>query len=158
MVRINVSESHRITVNVIVLALFYTLFGALISYVMYYIFDEYNEDWKKKSILFQTADVAIEVSIIAVVAFWSSRITEMLPPFLTVRKELDTLVDGYISGIFFIFAVFVFMDHLSEKLRFVFEKLLSNYFTKLFPQFGSIVNLSLSYRPPRKTDEYNYTS
>jgi len=67
------------------------------------------------------------------------------------------LVDGHISGIFFIFAVFVFMDHLTEKLKFVFNKLFSSTFDKLFPQYGSIVDLSLSYRPPRKTDKYNYT-
>lgn len=152
MVRIKSSEFFSINVNIIVLAIFYTLFGAILSYILYYIFDEYNDDWKKKSLGFQLADVGIELSVIATVAFWSSEIIKAFPPFLHVRKELDTLVDEYISGIFFIFAVFVFMDQLTDKLKFLFEKNLAPLFNKLFPQFGSIVNLTLSYSP-RKTDK-----
>ena len=155
MVRVKSSEVFFISVNVIVLAIFYTLFGALLSYILYYIFDEYTDDWKKKSIGFQLVDVGIELSVIATIAFWSSEIIKAFPPFLPVRKELDTLVDEYISGIFFIFAVFVFMDQLTDKLKFLFEKTLAPIFNNLFPKYGSIINLSLSYSP-RKTDKSKF--
>jgi hypothetical protein len=146
-------EMARVTINASLLAIFYTLLGVLISFVLYYIFDEYDDKWKEHSIGFQLADVSLEISILSLVAFWSAHIIELAPPLLYVRKELDLLVDGYISGIFYVFAVFVFMNDLTEKLKFIFDTSLGNHFTKIFPQHGSIIDLSLSYTPPRKTNE-----
>jgi H+/Cl- antiporter ClcA len=156
MVRMNVVETGFVGTNAIFLAIFYTIFGALLSYVMYHLFNEFNDEWKQKTLLFQVADVGLEVSILASVALWSTEIIKIAPSFLPVRKELDLLVDNYISGIFFIFAVFVFMDQLTEKLKYLFARILGPTFNKIFPQYGSIIDLSLSYSP-RKTDKDNYT-
>jgi hypothetical protein len=142
-----------VTINVAVLAIFYTIFGSVISYIMYHIFDEFDEDWKKRSELYKFTDVFIEIIIISLSAFWSAHIIEKLPPFFSVRKELDILVDGYISGIFFIFAMFLFLDELTEKLKFLHDEYLGPHVGKILPQHGSIVDMSLSYTPPRKTDE-----
>ena len=152
----NVVETGFVGTNAIFLAIFYTIFGALLSYVMYHLFNEFNDEWKQKTLLFQVADVGLEVSILASVALWSTEIIKIAPSFLPVRKELDLLVDNYISGIFFIFAVFVFMDQLTEKLKYLFARILGPTFNKIFPQYGSIIDLSLSYSP-RKTDKDNYT-
>ncbi|NDB81197.1 MAG: hypothetical protein EB127_00385 [Alphaproteobacteria bacterium] len=154
----NVVETGFVSTNAILLAIFYTIFGALLSYAMYHLFNEFDDEWKQKTILFQITDVTLEVSILASVAFWTSEIINVAPPFLPVRRELDNLVDSYISGIFFIFAVFVFMDQLTEKLKYLFARILGPTFNKIFPQYGSIVDLSLSYSPPRKTDKDNYMS
>lgn len=151
--RMSYGEIIRVTINASLLAIFYTLLGVLVSFVLYYIFDEYDDKWKEHSIGFQLADVSLEISILSLVAFWSAHIIELAPPLLHVRKELDLLVDGYISGIFYVFAVFVFMNDLTEKLKFIFDTSLGNHFTKIFPQYGSIIDLSLSYTPPRKTNE-----
>jgi H+/Cl- antiporter ClcA len=156
MVRMNVVETGFVGTNAIFLAIFYTIFGALLSYVMYHIFNEFDDEWKQKTLLFQLGDVGLEVSILASVALWSTEIIKIAPSFLPVRKELDLLVDNYISGIFFIFAVFVFMDQLTEKLKYLFARILGPTFNKIFPQYGSIIDLSLSYSP-RKTDKDNYT-
>jgi len=156
MVRMNVVETGFVGTNAIFLAIFYTIFGALLSYVMYHLFNEFDDEWKQKTLLFQLGDVGLEVSILASVALWSSEIIKFAPSFLPVRKELDLLVDNYISGIFFIFAVFVFMDQLTDKLKFLFNRILGPTFNKIFPQYGSIIDLSLSYSP-RKTDKDNYT-
>ena len=152
----NVVETGFVGTNAIFLAIFYTIFGALLSYVMYHIFNEFDDEWKQKTLLFQLGDVGLEVSILASVALWSTEIIKIAPSFLPVRKELDLLVDNYISGIFFIFAVFVFMDQLTEKLKYLFARILGPTFNKIFPQYGSIIDLSLSYSP-RKTDKDNYT-
>ena len=149
----NYAEIWRVTANAAALAIFYTLLGVLISFVLYHVFDEYDDAWKKRSTAFQLADVSLEISILSIIAFWSAHIIELAPPLFYVRKTLDILVDGYISGIFYIFAVFIFMDDLTSKLKHLYNGSLGKQFASVFPQYGSILDLSLSYTPPRKTNE-----
>ena len=140
-------EAFYVTVNASLLAVMYTVFGALISYIFYHIFDEFNDDWKKRSEAYKITEVTVEVIIIANIAFWSAFYIEKLQPFVPVRKELDRLVDGFISGIFFIFAVFLFIDQLTDKLKYLYHGYLSEHAGRIFPQYGSIIDLSLSYTP-----------
>lgn len=155
----NWRETGLITLNAAILAVFYTLLGVLLSYVMYHLFDSFDEKWKEeRSLAFQLTDVSLEISILSIVAFWSAHIIEIAPPFFYVRKELDTLVDGYISGIFYIFAIFIFMDELTDKLKYLFRKLFENYFEKYFPQYGSVIDLSLSYTPSKSKTETGNSS
>jgi len=147
-------ETLYVSLNAALLAIFYTLLGVLVSYVLYYLFDEYNEEWQKKSTFYKFSDVSIEISLLSVIAFWSAHLIELAPPVFTVRKSLDILVDGYISGIFYVFAVFVFMDSLTDKLKHVYEDTVGPHFNKIFPQHGSIINLSLSYTPSKKTEKH----
>lgn len=150
----NWREIGFVTLNSAILAVFYTLLGVLLSYIMYHLFDSFDDRWKEeRSLTFQLTDVSLEISILSIIAFWSAHIIEIAPPFFPVRKELDTLVDGYISGIFYIFAIFIFMDELTEKLKFLFEKMFNAPFSKYFPQHGSVIDLSLSYSPPKSKTE-----
>jgi len=152
--KMNLTEKFGVTINAALLAILYTLFGLFISYMFYHIFDEFDEKWIKQTELYKFSDVSIEIIIIAVVAFWSAHIVEQLPPFFPVRKELDTLVDGYISGIFFIFAIFLFLDELTEKLKYLHEEYMGPHVRRWVPQHGSLIDFSLSYKPPpRKTEE-----
>jgi len=145
--RMSWKEAFYVTVNASILAIFYTIFGALISYIFYHIFDEFDDDWKGRSVQYKLLDVSVEIVIIAIIAFWSAQYIELLPPFMRVRKELDTMVDGYISGIFFIFAIFLFIDELTEKLKYLHHEYLGEHVGKILPQHGSIIDLSLSYTP-----------
>lgn len=145
--RMSWKEAFYVTINASILAIFYTIFGALISYIFYHIFDEFDDDWKERSVHYKLLDVSVEIVIIAIIAFWSAQYIELLPPFMRVRKELDTLVDGYISGIFFIFAIFLFIDELTEKLKYLHHEYLGEHVGKILPQHGSIIDLSLSYTP-----------
>ncbi len=146
-------ETLFVTLNASGLAIFYTVLGVFVSYILYYLFDVYDETWKRRSLLFQASDVSIEIAILSVIAFWSAHVIELAPPVFHVRKQLDVLVDSHISGIFYIFAVFIFMDDLTEKLKYLFDELLGSHFSSFFPQYGSILDLSLSYTPPRKTED-----
>ena len=145
--RMSWTEVVGVTINASILAIMYTVFGALISYIFYHIFDEFNDEWKKRSELYKITEVTIELIIIANIAFWSAQYIELLPPFMRVRKELDRLVDGYISGLFFIFAIFLFIDQLTEKLKYLYHDYLEEHAGRIFPQYGSIIDLSLSYTP-----------
>lgn len=145
--RMTWKEALYVTINASLLAIMYTVFGALISYLFYHIFDDFDETWKKRSELYKFTDVGVEVVIIAIMAFWSAHYIEMLQPFIAVRKDLDRLVDGYISGIFFIFAIFLFIDQLTDKIKFLHHEYLGEHAQQIFPQYGSIIDLSLSYTP-----------
>jgi hypothetical protein len=123
---------------------------------MYHIFDTHDSNWEKRPLWFQLSDVSLETAILSLVAFWSAQLIEIAPPVFPVRKELDILVDSYVSGIFFIFAIFLFLDELTTKYKYLFDKLLKPHFNKIFPQYGSIIDFSLSYQP-RKTDKTNST-
>jgi amino acid transporter len=140
------------SLNASVLAILYTIFGAFISYFFYHIFDDFDEKWKKRSELYKFADVFVEIVAIALAAFWSSQIIQELPPLFYVKKALDIMVDSYISGIFFIFAMFLFLDELTEKLKFLHDEYLGGHLSKLLPQHGHLLDLSLSYVPPAKTN------
>jgi heme/copper-type cytochrome/quinol oxidase subunit 2 len=145
--RMSWKEAFYVTINASLLAIMYTVFGALISYIFYHIFDEFNDEWKKRSEAYKITEVTVELIIIANIAFWSAQYIEMLQPFVPVRKELDRLVDGYISGLFFIFAIFLFIDQLTEKLKYLYHDYLEEHAGRIFPQYGSIIDLSLSYTP-----------
>jgi hypothetical protein len=160
MVRMNWTETGFVTLNAAALAIFYTMLGVLVSYMLYHLFDSFDDKWKKeRSLAFQLTDVSLEISILSIIAFWSAHIIELAPPLFPVRKELDRLVDGYISGIFYIFAIFVFVDELSDKLKYLFNELFGKHFSKFFPAYGSIIDLSLSYMPSKsKTESRNAIS
>ena len=58
MVRMNRKETFLVTGNAAFLAIFYTILGALVSYVLYYLVDEFDENWKKRSLLFKSIFVS----------------------------------------------------------------------------------------------------
>ena len=132
MVYMTGKEIAFVSLNAVILAIFYTLFGLLISFVLHYLFDEFDEKWKERSIYYQIGDVSTEIALLAIVSFWSAHVIEWAPPFFPVRKVLDTLVDEYISGLFFIFAVFIFMNQFTDKLKYLFEKMVGPHFDKFF--------------------------
>jgi hypothetical protein len=146
----NWKEATFVTFNAILLAIYYTLFGLFVSFIMHYIFDEFDDKWKKRSTIFKLTDVTIEISFLAFVAFWLIHIVNIAPPFFPVRKELDTLVDSYISGIFYIYAIFIFTESLTDKLKFLFESTIGKHFENIFPKYGSLADLSLHYTPTEK--------
>jgi len=145
-------EIINMSLNASSLALLYTLFGALISYVFYHIFDDFDEKWRKRSELYKLSDVFVEIIAIALAAFWSSQFIQQLPPFFNVSNKLDVMVDTYISGIFFIFAMFLFLDELTEKLKYLHDSYLGGHLSKILPQHGHLLDLSLSYNPLKKTE------
>ena len=149
MTRMSYKETWFVTFNAGILAIGYTLLGVVVSFLLYYFFDEFNEEWKKRSWEYKFLDVFLEISLLSIIAFWSAHIIQLAPPFVPVRKALDVLVDSYISGIFFIFAVFVFMDGLTDKLKFIFTELFGEHFDKYLPSNGL---LSYFFPPNLKTN------
>jgi hypothetical protein len=46
---------------------------------------------------------------------------EKAPPIFPVPKKFDESVDTYISGVFFVYAIFLFFDHLWNKIKHIYD-------------------------------------
>ena len=147
------SEHLAVTGNAAILAVLHTVYGVFISYVFYYIFDEFNDSWKSKSKVYQVSDVVIEIMLIAIFGYWASETTLMLSPIFPTSKAKEIAVDSWVSGIFFVIALFLFLDGLNEKLKFLQNYYFEKFFSSWFPQYGSIIDLSLSYEPVTEEDK-----
>ena len=160
--RVNMSMKDILSLsgNIILLAIFYTFLGALVSFILYYMFDEYGPDdkpprnvkWEDNSTWYKIYDVCVEVSLIALVSFWSTYLINTSAEIIPVRSELSSFVDTYTTGMFFMFTIFLFMNDLTNKLTYLYNEILGKHFDWIFPNKGSILNLSLHYGP-RKTDK-----
>jgi hypothetical protein len=147
------SEHLAVTGNAAILAVLHTVYGVFISYVFYYIFDEFNDSWKSRSKVYQVSDVVIEIMLIAMFGYWASETTLMLSPIFPVSKAKEIAVDSWVSGIFFVIALFLFLDGLNDKLKFLQNYYFEKFFSSWFPQYGSIIDLSLSYEPVTEEDK-----
>lgn len=148
---INPKDALALSGNIAILSVFYCLLGSLLSYVFYYIFDEYNPDekigleWEKKSLLYKLADVSFEVSIISLVSFWIVFTVNTSAPIIPVPQHFAAAVDTYTTGMFFMYAVFIFMNDLTSKLKFIYHTHLEHVFDRVFPNAGSVLDMSLHY-------------
>jgi len=141
-----------ISFNIALLAVFYTSLGGFLSYLIYYLFEDHNENWEdNRSLVYQLIDVIIELSIVGIIAFWVTYGFKEAAPLVPMSKDLDSLVDTYISAVFFGYSMFMFLDQLTSKIKYVFNKLFKSYFDKvLFPD-GSILDIPAKLLS-RKTD------
>lgn len=143
--RVHSSDIKNVSLNIASLSVFYAFFGAFVSLLFYYLFDEFGDEWKNKSTTFQIFDVSVEIALLALVAFWAVYNINTSTPIFPVRREMAPLVDAYTSGMFFIYAVFLFMDDLGSKMKFLYEEHIANQLKKIMPTRGSILDLSLRY-------------
>jgi hypothetical protein len=152
-IHLSLNDAVRVTGNIAMFSIVYTVAGALLSYVLYYLFDVYddkNKEWEGKGLTYQIFDVGVEVSIIAVVAFWLVYFMNTSAPIIPVRKGLEDFVDSYTAGLFFIFAIFIFLGDLSNKLKYIFDHYLGSHFDHLFPAEGSLLDGTLRYSDKQK--------
>jgi hypothetical protein len=145
------SDIQNLSLNIALLSVLYAFLGGVVSFVFHYLFDEFGEDWKSKSTMFQLFDIAVEVALLALIAFWTVFTINTSAPIFPVRREMAAFVDTYTSGMFFMYAIFVFMDDLGEKLKYMYGKTLDKSFKKVVPTVGSILDFSLRF-PSEKTD------
>ena len=150
-------DSLRITGNIAIFAIVYTLAGAVLSYVLWYAFDPYDpwdesdpeqkrmRAWEAKGILFNLYDIAVELILIAISAFWLTYFLDTAAPLIPVRKGLEDFIDSYTSGMFFMFAVFVFLDDLSYKMKYVFNTTFGDLLDYWIPEEGSLLDFSVKY-------------
>ena len=111
----------NLTLNLVLIGIFYVFLGGLLSWSMWRIFPEFNEQWEKQSNLYQLADVSMEISVIVVIAFWTTYFVHSFIPILPVTSALEGYLESFGGQMVFIYAVFVFLDTLDDKLKHVFN-------------------------------------
>ena len=139
------SDIKNLSLNIIMLSVFYAFLGGLVSFVIHYLFDDFDEEWKEKPVWFQMLDISVEIAFLALVAFWSVFTVNTSAPIFPVRQAMASYVDAYTSGMFFIYAIFLFMEDLSDKMKYLYEKYFDEPMRSTFPTHGSILDLSLRY-------------
>jgi len=126
-------EILPVILNAGILAIFYTAIGGVISYLLYYFVDEHDEEWEKKCISYQLGDVSLQLAVIGNLIFWITYLVRQASPIFHVSKEIDELVDTYMSGVFFAYAMFLFIDFLDSKIKFLYHKVFDTHLEKMFP-------------------------
>jgi hypothetical protein len=91
--------------------------------------------------------------LIAIFGYWASEITLLIPALFPTTKANEVAVDNWVSGIFFVIALFLFLDELTDKLKYIQTKIFEDVFSNLFPKYGSIVDMNLSYTPITEEDK-----
>ena len=129
------------TLNISILALFYTLIGLLISVLLYHLFDDCDDTWKKENLAYQLGDIFVELGIIGTVAFWTTYIIRDYAPIFPVSKSLDVLIDTYISGLFFAFAMFLFLEQLSLKIKYLYQENVHKHIVRYIPPNWSVMKM-----------------
>ena len=72
------TNAFALSGNIAILSVFYTFLGGIVSFIFYYIFDEYgpeddpprNKEWENTPSWFQILDVSVQVISIALISFW----------------------------------------------------------------------------------------
>ena len=125
--------------NIVILALFYTLIGLLLSILLYHLFDDCDKEWKAEHLAYQVGDIGLELGIIGSVAFWMTQITRGWAPIFPISKILDLQIDTYVSGLFFAYAMFLFLEQLSEKVKFLYKEHVHKHIVRFIPPNWSVM-------------------
>jgi hypothetical protein len=114
-------QVFNLTVNLICIGIFYVFLGGLLSWCMWRVFPEFGDEWEKQSNMYQLMDVSIEISIIVVIAFWTTYLVHSFVPVLPVSQALEGYLESFGGQMIFVYAVFVFLGTLDDKLKHVFH-------------------------------------
>jgi hypothetical protein len=111
----------NLTGNLVFVAIFYVFLGGAISYLLKNLFPKFDEKWERLPNLVQLADVSLEISIIVLIAFWLTYIVHSWIPVLPVSSALEHYIESFGGQMIFVYAVFIFMENLDDKLMHVFQ-------------------------------------
>jgi hypothetical protein len=111
----------NLTLNLVFVAIFYVFLGATVSYLLKQVFPPYNAEWEALPNAVQAADVAVEISVIVLVAFWLTYVVHRWIPVFPISPALEHYIESFGGQMVFVYAVFLFMETLDDKLRHVFE-------------------------------------
>lgn len=111
----------NLTINLVFVAIFYVFLGGAVSYLLSQLFPKFDSEWEKLPNLVQVADIAVEISLIVVIAFWLTYIVHRWIPIMPISSALEHYIESFGGQMVFIYAVFIFMETLDDKLIHVFK-------------------------------------
>ena len=113
----------NLTLNLSIIALVYVLAGAATSILIRALFARFNDEWKTHPLFYQIADVSLELSFLVIIAFWITYVVHFITPILPVDGRLEHFIEVYGGRMVFIYAVFLFVKDLDEKLLVVYDRI-----------------------------------
>lgn len=111
----------NLTINLVFVAIFYVFLGGAVSYLLSQLFPKFDSEWEKLPNVVQAADIAVEISLIVVIAFWLTYFVHKWIPIMSVSSGLEHYIESFGGQMVFIYAVFIFMETLDDKLVYVFK-------------------------------------
>lgn len=111
----------NLTLNLVFVAIFYIFLGAAVSYALRSLAPKFDAEWEALPNAVQAADVAIEISVIVLVAFWLTYVVHRWIPIVPVSPALEHYIESFGGQMVFLYAVFLFMETLDDKLKHVFQ-------------------------------------
>lgn len=110
-----------LTFNLAMIGIIYIFLGGAISYLLSWMFPPYDEEWKAKPSGWQTVELSIEIATITVLGFWVTYLVNSYVPFFHVPHDLEYYIESYGGQVVFLYALFIFLDGLDDKLKHVFK-------------------------------------
>jgi len=110
-----------VTANLALIAAAYLFLGASVSYLLKQIFPPQDEVWNAWPKWAQILDVAVEMAVIVVSAFWISYFARFMIPIVPVPVKLEHLLEASGGQVSFLYAIFVFLEVLDDKLLRVYK-------------------------------------
>ena len=110
-----------VTANLALIAAVYLFLGATASYLLKQIFPPQDEAWNAWPKWAQLVDVAVEMAVIVVTAFWISYVARYMIPIVPVPSRLEHLLESGGAQVSFLYALFVFLEVLDDKLLRVYK-------------------------------------
>ncbi len=113
----------NLTFNLVFVAIFYVFLGAAVSYALARVVPPYDEEWRRAPLAYQALDVAAEMSVIVIIAFWLTYFVNSWIPIFPVSSALEYYIESFGGQVVFLYAIFIFMETLDDKLIRVFQEI-----------------------------------
>jgi len=114
-------QSIALMLNLAAMTVFYLFLGAGVSYAFARIVPKYDESWKSQPTWYRITDVTLELVVIVILAFWISYVTRFLIPIVPLSSRLETYVESFGVQLAFLYAIFIFLETLDDKMIHAFQ-------------------------------------
>ena len=113
----------NVTLNLIIITIVYFVCAGSTAALIRAVFSRFSEEWKGLGLVQQVGDVSLELSFLVVISFWVTYAIHFWVPILPVNPGLEHFIELYGGRLVFIYAVFLFVRDLDDKLLFVYDRI-----------------------------------
>ena len=113
----------NVTLNLIIITIVYFVCAGSTAALIRAVFSRFSEEWKQMGLVQQVGDVTLELSCLVIISFWVTYAIHFWVPVLPVNPGLEHFIELYGGRVVFIYAVFLFVRDLDEKLLFVYDRI-----------------------------------
>ena len=114
-------QELSLMLNLAAMTVFYLFLGAGVSYLFASAVPKFDEEWKKQPQWYRIVDVTTELVLIVILAFWISYLTRFLIPVVPLSSRLETYVESFGVQLAFLYAIFIFLETLDDKMIHAFQ-------------------------------------